>query len=92
MFVDIDNVTRSRRGGTGGGGHPGDQQQGYQRASGAAERASRPGVVSQGYVVEVGRVVAQGTVEELSSSDIVRKAYLGGQGRCVAGLKSLWDA
>ena len=36
------------------------------------------GVASRGYVLEVGRVVAQGTVEELSRSDIVRKAYLGG--------------
>ena len=36
------------------------------------------GVADQGYVLEVGRVVAQGTVEELSCSDIVRKAYLGG--------------
>ncbi len=36
------------------------------------------GVASQGYVLEVGRLVAQGTVAELSCSDIVRKAYLGG--------------
>jgi branched-chain amino acid transport system ATP-binding protein len=36
------------------------------------------GVASRGYVLEVGRVVTQGTVEELSCSDIVRKAYLGG--------------
>ncbi len=36
------------------------------------------GVASRGYVLEAGRVVAQGTVEELSCSDIVRKAYLGG--------------
>jgi len=36
------------------------------------------GVASLGYVLEVGRVVAQGTVAELTCSDIVRKAYLGG--------------
>jgi branched-chain amino acid transport system ATP-binding protein len=36
------------------------------------------GVASQGYVLEVGRVVAQGTVAELTCSDIVRRAYLGG--------------
>jgi len=36
------------------------------------------GVAGQGYVLEVGRVVASGTVEALTCSDIVRKAYLGG--------------
>ena len=36
------------------------------------------GVASQGYVLKVGRLVAQGTVAELSCSDIVRQAYLGG--------------
>lgn len=36
------------------------------------------GVASQGYVLEVGRVVAEGDVATLSCSDIVRKAYLGG--------------
>jgi len=36
------------------------------------------GVAQRGYVLEVGKVVAEGTVEELTCSDIVRKAYLGG--------------
>lgn len=36
------------------------------------------GVAQQGYVLEVGRVVAQGDVESLRASEIVRKAYLGG--------------
>ncbi len=36
------------------------------------------GVADQGYVLEVGRMVTSGTVEALGSSDIVRKAYLGG--------------
>jgi branched-chain amino acid transport system ATP-binding protein len=36
------------------------------------------GVASQGYVLEVGKVVASGDVEALKCSEIVRKAYLGG--------------
>jgi len=36
------------------------------------------GVASQGYVLEVGRVVQAGDVETLRCSEIVRKAYLGG--------------
>lgn len=36
------------------------------------------GVASQGYVLEVGRVVQTGDVETLRCSEIVRKAYLGG--------------
>jgi branched-chain amino acid transport system ATP-binding protein len=36
------------------------------------------GVASQGYVLEVGKVVASGDVEALRCSEIVRKAYLGG--------------
>jgi len=36
------------------------------------------GVAQQGYVLEVGRVVFEGDAEAISSSDIVRKAYLGG--------------
>ncbi|MCX8033343.1 MAG: ABC transporter ATP-binding protein [Thermoleophilia bacterium] len=36
------------------------------------------GVAQYGYVLEVGRVVAQGDVETLRRSDIVRRAYLGG--------------
>jgi branched-chain amino acid transport system ATP-binding protein len=36
------------------------------------------GTAHRGYVLEVGKVVAEGTVEELTCSDIVRKAYLGG--------------
>jgi branched-chain amino acid transport system ATP-binding protein len=34
-------------------------------------------IAARGYVIQVGRVVRQGTSEELLASDEVRKAYLG---------------
>ena len=34
-------------------------------------------VADRGYVMEMGRIVAEGTVRELRSSDRVRTAYLG---------------
>jgi branched-chain amino acid transport system ATP-binding protein len=34
-----------------------------------------------GYVLESGRVVAEGTAQQLSSADVLRDAYLGGTGR-----------
>ena len=45
-----------------------------------ARRAERPGGAQRadkGYVLEVGKIVLQGTGQELLASDEVRKAYLG---------------
>jgi branched-chain amino acid transport system ATP-binding protein len=36
------------------------------------------GVASRGYALQVGRVVLEGDIETMKSSDIVKKAYLGG--------------
>jgi branched-chain amino acid transport system ATP-binding protein len=36
------------------------------------------GVASRGYALQVGRVVLEGNVASMKSSDVVRKAYLGG--------------
>jgi len=36
------------------------------------------GVASRGYALQVGRVVLEGDIETMKSSDIVRRAYLGG--------------
>jgi branched-chain amino acid transport system ATP-binding protein len=36
------------------------------------------GVANRGYVLQVGRVVLEGDIETMRSSDIVKKAYLGG--------------
>jgi branched-chain amino acid transport system ATP-binding protein len=36
------------------------------------------GVANRGYALEVGRVVLQGEIEKMKSSDIVKRAYLGG--------------
>jgi branched-chain amino acid transport system ATP-binding protein len=36
------------------------------------------GVASRGYALQVGRVVLEGDIEKMKSSDIVRRAYLGG--------------
>jgi branched-chain amino acid transport system ATP-binding protein len=36
------------------------------------------GVASRGYALQVGRVVLEGDIEEMKSSDIVKRAYLGG--------------
>ena len=36
------------------------------------------GVASRGYALQVGRVVLEGDIEEMRSSDIVKRAYLGG--------------
>jgi branched-chain amino acid transport system ATP-binding protein len=36
------------------------------------------GVASRGYALQVGRVVLEGDIDEFKSSDIVKKAYLGG--------------
>jgi branched-chain amino acid transport system ATP-binding protein len=35
-------------------------------------------VADRGYIVELGRIVGEGSAQELLSSDIVRRAYLGG--------------
>jgi branched-chain amino acid transport system ATP-binding protein len=37
------------------------------------------GVASRGYALQVGRVVLEGDIEKMKSSDIVKIAYLGGQ-------------
>jgi branched-chain amino acid transport system ATP-binding protein len=36
------------------------------------------GVASRGYALQVGKVVLEGDIETMKSSDIVKKAYLGG--------------
>jgi ABC-type branched-subunit amino acid transport system ATPase component len=36
------------------------------------------GVASRGYALQVGRVVLEGDIEKMKSSDIVKRAYLGG--------------
>jgi branched-chain amino acid transport system ATP-binding protein len=36
------------------------------------------GIASRGYILQVGRVVLEGDIEMIKSSDIVKKAYLGG--------------
>jgi branched-chain amino acid transport system ATP-binding protein len=36
------------------------------------------GVASRGYALQVGRVVLEGDIERMKSSDIVKRAYLGG--------------
>ena len=36
------------------------------------------GVASRGYALQVGRVVLEGDIETMKSSDIVKRAYLGG--------------
>jgi branched-chain amino acid transport system ATP-binding protein len=36
------------------------------------------GVASMGYALQVGKVVLEGDIEKIKSSDIVRRAYLGG--------------
>jgi branched-chain amino acid transport system ATP-binding protein len=36
------------------------------------------GVASRAYALQVGRVVLEGDIEKMKSSDIVKKAYLGG--------------
>ena len=36
------------------------------------------GVASRGYALQVGRVVLEGDIETIKSSDIVKRAYLGG--------------
>ncbi len=36
------------------------------------------GVANRGYALQVGRVVLEGDIETVKSSDIVKKAYLGG--------------
>jgi branched-chain amino acid transport system ATP-binding protein len=38
------------------------------------------GVCQTGYVLEVGRVVLAGDAETIKCSDIVKRAYLGGEG------------
>jgi branched-chain amino acid transport system ATP-binding protein len=36
------------------------------------------GIASRGYILQVGQVVLEGEIEMIKSSDIVKKAYLGG--------------
>ena len=36
------------------------------------------GVASRGYALQIGRVVMDGDIEEIKSSDTVKKVYLGG--------------
>jgi ABC-type lipopolysaccharide export system ATPase subunit len=36
------------------------------------------GVASRAYALQVGRVVLEGDIETMKSSDIVKRAYLGG--------------
>jgi len=36
------------------------------------------GVASMGYALQVGRVVLEGDIDKIKSSDIVKRAYLGG--------------
>ena len=36
------------------------------------------GVASRGYVLQVGKVVLEGEVQELKNSEAVKRAYLGG--------------
>lgn len=36
------------------------------------------GVASRGYALQVGRVVLEGDIDTVKSSDIVKRAYLGG--------------
>jgi branched-chain amino acid transport system ATP-binding protein len=35
-------------------------------------------IATRGYVLQTGRVILSGTAQELLSSDMVRRAYLGG--------------
>jgi branched-chain amino acid transport system ATP-binding protein len=36
------------------------------------------GVANRGYAIQVGKVIFEGTIEQIKSSDIIRKVYLGG--------------
>jgi branched-chain amino acid transport system ATP-binding protein len=36
------------------------------------------GVASRGYALQVGRIIFEGDIEQIKSSDIIRKVYLGG--------------
>jgi len=36
------------------------------------------GVANLGYALQLGRVVLEGDIEKMKSSDIVKRAYLGG--------------
>jgi branched-chain amino acid transport system ATP-binding protein len=43
-------------------------------------------VADRGYVMQTGRIVGSGTIEELRASDLMREAYLGNRPRDAAGL------
>jgi len=52
---------------------------GYNRATGGTECHMALSIGDRGYVLETGRLVAEGNPEALWNNDVVRAAYLGGR-------------
>lgn len=56
------------------------QDTGHGRAAGGRRtRAKSLAIADRGYLLETGRIVGEGSAQELSSSAAVRRAYLGGE-------------